>query len=654
MTMPFNAKNSLKMKFLEKSPSIIEFEFLLEEIANPTLILESTSETIRATNELFSKLSGYRKTELLNIKIHHLLPGIDFGIDKGDLVNKIEGTDTLLVQRSGLQVEVVIKAKVLGEDSDWFILYLDPISNESDKLINPELSEQRDQAVSAIVGSLNLESHDPSHLQILQAGQVLTGASIVALYTHNAENNDLVIENSWGKSDLLPENINSSQINIDDSIQIWTRSDPNESDLHRAAFALNSTYLAVSKINKRNLDDGLLIFVDQIASPPDDLINQIEIITQAIYSSETNDKLLGKLNERLKTQTLDLDINLAVKDAINDGIIFVSTNWEIIDINTTAETILGYSIDEVKGNKLETVLIGPKTLSPMLSSVVHDQLSVQNLGELNIHRRDGTSLLANIRAMPITSSGTTSIIAILISDLTEQEEIRIKNKLLEKQALLGEVIELFAHEVRNPINNISTGLQLIGFNLDQNDPLRQQTDRLEKDCERIIELMKSVLSFTGPKKYKMVPVNLYTMLENLFARWKTRLNKQNVEYILQVEDNMPMIRGDISALEQVFGNLIGNSIQAIGNEGGLISIKAKRSKNKSTSIVNIDFSDTGPGIPENMVDKIFNPFVTSHEEGTGLGLVITKRIVEAHGGSIKASSIAGGTIFQIDLPLEND
>ena len=86
----------------------------------------------------------------------------------------------------------------------------------------------------------------------------------------------------------------------------------------------------------------------------------------------------------------------------------------------------------------------------------------------------------------------------------------------------------------------------------------------------------------------------------------------------------------------------------------MISIKATLAENGGTPKVFIDFSDTGPGIPENILNKIFNPFFTTHEEGTGLGLVITKRIVEAHGGNITAKSIAGGTIFQIEFPLESN
>jgi signal transduction histidine kinase len=260
-----------------------------------------------------------------------------------------------------------------------------------------------------------------------------------------------------------------------------------------------------------------------------------------------------------------------------------------------------------------------------------------------------------LRVIPILSEGDVEEIAILISDLSDQEEFRTRAQQLENQAFLGEISAIFAHEVRNPINNISTGLQVMAMNLPDDDPSQDQINRIQGDFERLTDLMKSVLSFSGSREYRKEIIVVPAMLEIILDKFRPREAYKHIKFHLHTSEHSPSILGDRRALEQVFVNLVNNGINAIGKGGGDLTIKINTPMELGPhGTVDILVSDNGPGIPEDIIDHIFEPFYTTKKEGTGLGLAISRRIVEAHKGKISAESFQGGTIFKVTLPIANN
>jgi signal transduction histidine kinase len=253
--------------------------------------------------------------------------------------------------------------------------------------------------------------------------------------------------------------------------------------------------------------------------------------------------------------------------------------------------------------------------------------------------------------LPISADGKLHSILVLLHDQSEQEEYKTRNQMLEQRATLADITASFAHEVRNPINNISTGLQLLALNLPADDPNQENISRLQNDCERLADLVKSGLSFVRPVEYKLEPVDLGKLITNLMERWRNRLSRTQVRYNPQIETNLPPVEGDLRALEQVFTNLIDNAIQAMEPAGGILTINIRYfGEVDERSHVEVNILDTGPGIPPETRDHIFEPFYTTKRSGTGLGLAIVKRIVTAHKGSIHVHSIPGGTMFRVRIP----
>jgi signal transduction histidine kinase len=163
--------------------------------------------------------------------------------------------------------------------------------------------------------------------------------------------------------------------------------------------------------------------------------------------------------------------------------------------------------------------------------------------------------------------------------------------------------------------------------------------------------MESILTFSRTGNYRFEPLNVDTVIERLLTRWRPRLARLTIHHHLQVAPDTPPILGDQRALEQVFTNLISNSVQAMGDRGGTLAVRIAPYYAPSKKIfTKIDISDTGPGIPDEIRERIFDPFFTTNPNGTGLGLAITKQIVTAHKGSIKPTSFPGGTVFHIQIP----
>jgi signal transduction histidine kinase len=238
----------------------------------------------------------------------------------------------------------------------------------------------------------------------------------------------------------------------------------------------------------------------------------------------------------------------------------------------------------------------------------------------------------------------------IINDLSEEYATREQINILQKLAFLGEITSIFAHEVRNPINNISTGMDLISLTLPENDQNQDTIARIRQDCDRMDELMNSILTYSRSEQYEMEDVRLNLLLERLITRMKPRLAGFQIETNVQIAQDCPAVKGNPRALEQVLINLINNAGQAMKDNGGKLAVKLKTVSHNSQTSVEVSVADTGPGIPEDLQEKIFEPFFTTERGGTGLGLAISKRIIDSHYGEIELESFPGGSVFTIILP----
>jgi signal transduction histidine kinase len=260
-----------------------------------------------------------------------------------------------------------------------------------------------------------------------------------------------------------------------------------------------------------------------------------------------------------------------------------------------------------------------------------------------------------LRIVPVVKENELNAILLYLRDVSENEEIRIRAQQLETHAILGEFIAVFAHEVRNPINNISMGLQVLSRSFVDDQKNKEMADRMVQDCERLTHQMEAILSYSKPFDAKFENVDIGRLVQRVVDRWKPRMARVGVTEFVQKPETLAQISADPRLLEQVFINLIGNAVEAMSNqENGTLAVQLKEVQTISNHPqIEIKIIDSGPGIPEEVSGHIFEPFVTTKKTGTGLGLAISKRIVTAHRGNISVESYpGGGTIFTVYLPVK--
>ena len=385
--------------------------------------------------------------------------------------------------------------------------------------------------------------------------------------------------------------------------------------------------------------------------PSEQILDLLNVLGSTITSIFQNQAVRFSLQSDIQTHATELIIAAAVREMVQDGVVIVTPDLSIQELNPSAETILGYATREVRGQPYQNLLVGTDNLIPTFITT-QPGITIHDVGDIQLYRRNGNSFLAHVRTIPIVVENELANFMILLQDLSQEEEFRLRNQTLEKRAILGELNASFAHEVRNPINNLSTGLQVMALNLPPDNPNQELISRLQQDCERMEELMKQVLAFAKPFEYKMEPVDVESSLKRVLDRFRPHMARVNIQYRMAADPGTPRVEGDQRALEQVWINLVDNAIQAMGSDGGSLTIKVRPVLTiDNLPRVEVSITDTGTGIPDDARDHIFEPFYTTKRNGTGLGLAITKRIVATHKGAIQVTSIPGGTVFQVQLPI---
>ncbi len=639
-------------RFNFRIPSWQIIENLIDLIPSPALLYDSRRRKFLIANAAAIEQTAFTRAELTQLKLSYFLPGQN----ETDLQSLQETNNNVrngfYLTRNGQKIAARIQLQALDLEGELILISFQAMSDI--EIHNAEI-ERRANQLSNILALLNAFGEDDEDKAIdkcLELGKKLIGADILALYLVQVKYPGLKRTLIKGTEDILPDAIDLPDIDNLIKNPLWTPGKRPICGLQRSAHASKLSYLAVYPLADSSSIIGLLAVGSLHSAPPDDLPILAEILTASftylIQGKTFREHLLAN-ETRLKRRLMAAETFI---EGSKEGCIFVSPELLIEEINPAAETMLGYTIHEVLGHPLVDVIIGPANLNPALQAALQG-ISTPNLGEVRLLRRDGSTFLAHVSIHPLLTDAGLEGITVIFRDLSEHEEFQLRNQQLEHRAVLGEVTAIFAHEVRNPINNISTGLQVMKMNLPPDDPNREAITRLLNDCGRLTHLMSSILTFSKPASTEQL-VNLEELIKGVIDRWRPRMARLNISHELNSHHLTPVVLGDARALEQVFNNLISNALEAMRETGGRLtinirSIAAEDGKNK----IEVNVIDNGPGIPEEIIDRIFEPFFTNNRNGTGLGLSIAKRIVNDHKGLIAALSVPGGTAFRVTFPLAN-
>lgn len=622
----------------------VNIEMLLDLFTEAVFIFNKSNNIITHANEKFFQLTSTSQCDIKQININQL-----FGDDFIKQVSSQNVINTSIIHPERESMRVRTNVTPLDEDGKLFIIKI----KQSEKINNGFFNEGESKIrqlleISRILDISDLNSALEKAVNI--AIQFL-GTDFITIYKADNEFPGLRKLITSKTSVMLPDTLPSTDFIKLANSSLWLPGKRIVTELHRYAKSVNMSFMASTPLGQEKACFGLLVIGGFTCQPKNSTMMLLEVIAAQISNIISHNILKNNLNKRLQEGQFLLSVRNILTENIREGVIILNPNLIVREINPAAEMMLGYTYNEVIGQPIDNILIGADIL-PQVFDTAKNGVITHDIGSVYLHQRNGQSFPAHIQVIPIVIEDEVRVILTIVSDMSEKEQIQLRTRQLEHRALLGEFASVFAHEVRNPINNISTGLQLLASRFNPDDPNQEVIERTQNDCVRLNHLMESFLSFSRPidhSKFDQVDIN--QLIQRVIDRWHPRFTRVNVKPLFQPADESPKVYGDSKSLERVFINLISNAVDVMSKDGGTLAVRVKLDKSIINSPqVEITITDSGPGIPDEIKNKIFEPFVTTKVQGTGLGLAITKHILTEHRGSIQLNTFTGGTVFRICLP----
>jgi PAS domain S-box-containing protein len=264
-------------------------------------------------------------------------------------------------------------------------------------------------------------------------------------------------------------------------------------------------------------------------------------------------------------------------------------------------------------------------------------------------------LIAITKTPKIGENGNVEYVVCSAEDITEHKQADEALLRAEQLKVAGDLAVGLTHELKNSLTGIKISIEVLLDELVLSKDDRKVLMNMINETRRIELLIKDLLNFARPSKPQFAFVNINDVLDTALKLSLKKVSTlknhgRSIDMVKEFDYHIPRTMADQMKLQQVFMNLLLNAVEAMQSSG---SLKVQTSYNASNDLVHISISDTGKGIDHKLIDKIFDPFFTTKPKGTGLGLPISKRLIEQHGGNIRVeTSLGKGTTFNIFLPVK--
>ncbi|RPH75406.1 MAG: HAMP domain-containing protein, partial [Candidatus Rokuibacteriota bacterium] len=371
-----------------------------------------------------------------------------------------------------------------------------------------------------------------------------------------------------------------------------------------------------------------------------------------------NAELRQRLNELadLKSYT---DNILA---SLTNGIVTVDLDGRVVTLNPAAEMMTGFFAGEVIGRYCTEVFARTAELGEILMETIATRSASPGVA-VTLHRRNGRTLAVEISAAPLKAGeGKDLGVIAAIRDLTVMRELESRLRRSDRLAALGELAAGLAHEIKNPLTSLMTFSRHLPRRFDDEHFRARFQSVVPRELERINGIVEGLLELARPARINFTAVRLPAPLERAAELYAQEMESRGVQVTRDYARDLPAVWVDAEAVYQALVNLVRNALDAMPS-GGKLTLRAGWSDEHhgvrpglaGARRVRVEIEDTGIGIPGADADRVFNPFFSTKTGGTGLGLALTHKIIEDHGGSIDFRSTVGrGTVFRIVLPLFPD
>jgi len=351
----------------------------------------------------------------------------------------------------------------------------------------------------------------------------------------------------------------------------------------------------------------------------------------------------------------------ALLEASPLAVVGVAADGQIALWSPAAQRMFGWSAEQVLRR---TDPLAPGPLAGEARRLLDRALAGQAVNGVEAVRQtlDGTLVTVNVWAVPVRSTASAARVLLLYQDVTErkrtEQQLARQREALhrnEKLADLGRLAAGVAHELRNPLTVIDTRVQLLQRLLGRGgqawQSLTVHVGYLDEATARMRRIVEGLSSYARPSRAEPVLLEVRDLLAATRDLLGADARRHAVDIVLDVPGRLSPVLGDRSRLMQILVNLATNAIEAMSERGGRLTLRAWQEVAEDVGRVVVEVSDTGPGIPAERIDSIWEPFFTTKAEGTGLGLSIVRSLVEEQPGAALTvrSPAGGGTTFRLSL-----
>ena len=354
--------------------------------------------------------------------------------------------------------------------------------------------------------------------------------------------------------------------------------------------------------------------------------------------------------ERIDRQRAEDWMNSLI-ETTQDAVVSIDRQSRIVLFNPASERVFGYTEAEVRGQKV-TLLMAEPYASEHDGYIeryehTHEPRAIGRIRMVTARRKNGDLFPIELSVTEVKTDEAVHYAA-FIRDISEK--VRLQEHLIERERLaaIGTTAAKLVHEIGNPLNSMSVAVQLLERRLRKltgEETVHLSVRALRNQITRLAHLLGEFRSLSRRQQFIFRPTNLRDLVYDVLTAELPLYTERRIAIEQYFASDLPMVQVDQDKFKQVVLNLCKNAVEAMP-EGGTLTVQV----HNSGAQVQVEIADTGTGIPDSI--NIFEPFITTKKEGTGLGLPIVRQIVDAHGGTLTYRSEPGkGTTFVVVLPL---
>lgn len=388
--------------------------------------------------------------------------------------------------------------------------------------------------------------------------------------------------------------------------------------------------------------------VGQLASSFNDMAGEVErshteLATRA-QELEDSIRLLNATNREL-TRTQNHLENILVN--IRSGVVVIDNVGRIVRANRAAQEILG--LTEPPDADYREVL-GYEEFGQLVEDSLHKGISVFQR-EIAWNKSQNIQVPLQVSTVPLLDGGRITGLVVTFHDLSNIRKLEKQLVLQDRLAALGRLSAGLAHEIRNPLGVIKGAGELLRKRFGGLPGEEGLCDFILEEVARLSRVVSDFLNFARPPIPELEKIDVNTVIRRSFQYLEHQKNESYVRQEFDLAHNLPPLDLDPNLFQQVLLNIFLNAQEAMP-KGGTIRVRTRRMSPRNVAV---EVEDTGVGIPSESLQNIFDPFFTSKDNGTGLGLSVVHQIISGHGGQIEVDSHEGaGTIFRIVLPVNGE